>query len=73
MRLWVVDRSALREPKSAWPILTLAEPMSALAHFEIRGADERLAYFGAGSSGWPVSALACFSRPAMPRAAWPSR
>jgi hypothetical protein len=58
---------------SAWPILTLAEPMSALAYFELRRADERLAYFGAGCSVSVVSALASFSMPAMPRAAWPSR
>ena len=34
MRLWAVDRRASREPMSAWPILTSAEPMSALAYFD---------------------------------------
>jgi hypothetical protein len=43
MRLWALDRRASGEPMSAWPNLTLAEPMSALAYFEFRRADERLA------------------------------
>jgi hypothetical protein len=47
MRLQAVNQRASREPMSAWPILTLAEPMSALAYFE----------YGEPMSAWPILAL----------------